>query len=95
MKKRCIGTTVRAVRTPIIKAGDDLVNITVNSLLEASTNHDFKFSDKDIICLTEGIVAKAENNYATIDDIAIDIKGKFKSDHIGVVFPIFSSRSFT
>ncbi len=94
MKKRCVGTTIRGIRTPIIKAGDDLVSITVNSLLDASINHNFKFSDKDIICLTEGIVAKAENNYASVDDIALDIKNKFKSDHIGVIFPIFSRNRF-
>ena len=94
LKKRCVGTTIRGIRTPIIKAGDDLVSITVNSLLDASINHNFKFSDKVIICLTEGIVAKAEKKYASVDDISLDIKNKFKSDHIGVIFPIFSRNRF-
>ncbi len=95
MDKRCIGTSAIGIRTPIIKSGDDLVKITVNSLLDAAINHNIKFNNKDIICLTEGIVAKAENNYATINDIALDIKNKFKSDHIGVVFPIFSRNRFS
>lgn len=93
--KRCVGTVVRGIRTPIIKKGDDLVKITINSLLEASKEENFFFNDKDVIALTEGIVAKAQGNYATIDDISIDIKNKFATDHIGIVFPILSRNRFS
>ncbi len=93
--KRCVGTVVRGIRTPIIKKGDDLVKITVDYLLEAAKMENFSFNNRDIIALTEGVVAKAKGNYASVDDISVDIKNKFKTDHIGIVFPILSRNRFS
>ena len=70
---RTIGTVVRGVRAPIIKAGDDLANIVVESLMEAQKEEGFKFRDKDIVAVTEAVVGKAEGNFVTVDDIANDI----------------------
>ncbi len=92
--KRCVGTTIRGIRTPIIKKGDDLVEITVTSCWEASKHEGFTFNNKDVIGLTEGIVAKAQGNFASVDDISIDIKNKFPHGHIGIVFPILSRNRF-
>lgn len=93
-KKRCVGTVVRGIRTPIIKQGDDLVNIVVDALMEASKHETFNFYEKDVIAITEGVVAKAQGNYVSVDDIAIDIKNKFPNGHIGIVFPILSRNRF-
>ena len=70
---RSVGTVVRGIRTPIIKANDDLANIVVDSLLRAKENEHFEFRDKDVVAVTEAVVAIAENNYATVDDITEDI----------------------
>ena len=77
---RSVGTVVRGIRTPIIKANDDLANIVVDSLLKAKENEKFEFKDKDVVAITEAVVAISENNYATVDDIAQDIKTKFPSE---------------
>lgn len=92
---RSVGTIVRGIRTPIIKANDDLANIVVDSLLKAKENENFEFRDKDIVAITEAVVAIAENNYATVDDIAEDIKNKFPSGSIGLLNPILSRNRFS
>jgi len=91
---RMVGTISRGIRTPIIRARDDLVNIIADSIIEAATEEKFEIRDRDIIAATEAIVARSQNNYATIDDIAKDVKAKFTSDTIGVIFPILSRNRF-
>ena len=92
---RSVGTVVRGIRTPIIKANDDLANIVVDSLLKAKENENFEFRDKDVVAITEAVVAIAENNYATVDDITQDIKNKFTSGNIGLINPILSRNRFS
>lgn len=92
---RIVGTCVRGIRTPIIKEGDDLANIVVNSLLEASKEHSFIFNDKDIVGITEAVVGISEGNYVTIDDIATDVSSKFNTKEIGIVYPILSRNRFS
>lgn len=89
-----VGTTVRGIRTPIIKEKADLSEIVVDCLQKASEEENFTFADKDIVGLTEAIVAISEGNYATIDEVVIDLKNKYKTNHIGVVFPILSRNRF-
>src|SRR5690625_3136984 len=91
---RTVATTVRGIRTPIVKEGDDLVSIVVDSVLKAAKGEGFQLRDKDVIGITESLVARAQGNYATVDHIAQDIDGKFK-DEIGVVFPILSRNRFS
>ncbi len=91
---RNVGTIVRGIRTPIIKEGDNLEDIVVSSLLKASQSEGFEFNDKDVVAITEAVVGISERNFATLDDIAGDIKSKLKSDHIGIVFPILSRNRF-
>ncbi|MGO1469632.1 MAG: coenzyme F420-0:L-glutamate ligase [Tissierella sp.] len=91
---RSVGTTARGIRTPIIKEGNDLINIVVDSLMEAAKNENFKFKDKDVVGITESLVARAQGNYATAEDIAKDINDKFPED-IGLVFPILSRNRFS
>ena len=92
---RCVGTVVRGIRTPIIKEGDDLTNIVVDSLIKASEIEGFKFRDKDVVAITESVVAISEGNFVTVDDIALDIKEKFPSKNIGIVYPILSRNRFS
>ena len=91
---RMIGTVSRGVRAPIIKSGDDIVEIVTSSVLEASKDDGFEFNDRDIVAMTEAIVARAQGNYATVDDIALDVKAKFGGDTVGVIFPILSRNRF-
>lgn len=92
--ERAVGTVVRGLRTPIINNGDNLEQIVVDTLLNASKVEGFSINDRDIIALTESIVARAQGNYADIDAIAKDVKSKFGDDTIGVVFPILSRNRF-
>ena len=92
---RTIGTVSRGVRAPIIRQGDDIVEIVVNSVLEASEDAGFEFHDRDIVAMTEAVVARAQGNYATVDDIAADVKAKFGGETVGVIFPIFSRNRFS
>ena len=92
---RCVGTVVRGIRTPIIKANDDLANIVVDSLLKAKENEGFEFRDRDVVAVTEAVVGISENNYATVDDVATDIKKKFPSGDIGLINPIVSRNRFS
>ena len=92
---RYVGTVVRGIRTPIIKENDDLASIVVDSLLKAKESEGFEFRDNDIVAITEAVVGISEGNYVTVDDIASDIRSKFPSGNIGVVFPILSRNRFS
>ena len=92
--ERTVGTVVRGLRAPIIKEGDDIVEIVVDTLLNASEKEGFEIQDRDIITLTESIVARAQGNFASIDDIATDVKNQFSEDTVGVLFPILSRNRF-
>ncbi|WP_205124881.1 coenzyme F420-0:L-glutamate ligase, partial [Akkermansia muciniphila] len=76
---RTVGTVSRGVRAPIIRKGDDLAKIVVESVLDAAQSEGFEIRDKDVIGVTEAVVARAQGNYATVDDIAADIRAKFPS----------------
>ena len=89
-----VGTTSRGIRLPIIKQGDKLADIVVNSVLEASKNEPFPIKDRDVIAITESVVARSQGNYATVDDIAKDIHNKFGDGPLGVIFPILSRNRF-
>lgn len=89
-----IGTVVRGIRTGVIKEGDNLADIVVTSLLNASKSDNFELNDKDVVAITEAVVGISEGNFATLDDIVCDIKEKLNSDHIGIVFPILSRNRF-
>lgn len=91
---RFVGTVVRGLRAPIISNGDDIAQITVDSVLKASEAEGFSLRDRDIVAITESVVARAQGNYASIDDIAYDVKQKFDSDTVGVIFPIMSRNRF-
>lgn len=91
---RTVGTISRGIRTSIIRQGDNLVDIVVNSIMEASSESGFEVKDRDIIAMTEAIVARAQGNYATVGDIAADIKNKFPDGEVGVIFPILSRNRF-
>ena len=92
---RMVGTVSRGVRAPIIRSGDDLVEIVSASVLEAAKCDNFEIRDHDIIAMTEAIVARAQGNYASIDDIAADVKAKFPAGTVGVIFPILSRNRFS
>ena len=92
--ERKVGTISRGIRCPIIREGDNLVDITVNSVLEACESENFSLRNKDVVALTESIVARAQGNYATVDDIAADVKTKLGGDTVGVIFPILSRNRF-
>ncbi len=91
---RMIGTVSRGVRAPIIKAGDDIVDIVTTSILEAAKDDNITFHDRDIVAMTEAIVARAQGNYASVDNIAQDVKTKFGGETVGVIFPILSRNRF-
>ncbi len=92
---RLFGTISRGVRAPIIKNGDDIVKIVVDSVLEASKEEGVSFHNKDVVAMTEAIVARAQGNYASIDNIAKDVKTKLGGETIGVIFPILSRNRFS
>ena len=94
-KERRVGTISRGIRCPIIREGDNLAEIVTTSVLEAAQYEEFEIRDRDVIALTESIVARAQGNYATIDDIAADVKAKFGGDTVGVIFPILSRNRFS
>ncbi|HHU60356.1 MAG TPA: F420-0--gamma-glutamyl ligase [Natronincola sp.] len=95
MTERTVGTVSRGIRTPIITDGDDLVKIVVDSVLKAASTEGFEIQDRDIISITESIVARAQGNYVHIDEVTEDICSKFASETIGVVFPILSRNRFS
>lgn len=91
---RCVGTISRGIRTSIIREGDDLSSMVVNSLMEACESDNIKLNDRDVLGVTEAVLARAQGNYATVDQIACDVKEKFKNKHIGLIFPILSRNRF-
>ena len=93
-KERRVGTVSRGIRCPIIREGDDLATIVTNSVLEAAEIEGFEIRDRDVISLTESIVARAQGNYASVDAIAQDVKNKLGGGTVGVIFPIFSRNRF-
>ncbi len=88
------GTISRGIQAPIIRQGDDIVKIVADSVLEAAKADGFTLHEKDVICVTEAVVARADGNYATTDDIAADVKAKLGGETIGVIFPILSRNRF-
>ncbi len=93
--ERYLGTVSRGIRTPIIQKGDNIVDIAVDSVIRAADYHKFELHDRDVIAITESVVARAQGNYASIDDIATDVKKLFEEDTIGLVFPILSRNRFS
>lgn len=91
---RMVGTVSRGLRAPIIRRGDNLIDIVTNSVLEASKDDGFEIRNRDIVAMTEAIVARAQGNYASVDDIAADVKAKFGGGTVGVIFPILSRNRF-
>ncbi len=91
---RYVGTTSRGIRCPIIRQGDDLAQIVVNSVVEAAENEGFSLHDRDVVAITESVVARAQGNYATTDAIAKDVRTKLGGETIGVIFPILSRNRF-
>ena len=91
---RMVGTISRGIRTPIIRSGDNLVEIVTGSLLEAAREDGFAIRDRDIVAMTEAIVARAQGNYASVDNIAADVRTKLGGETIGVMFPILSRNRF-
>lgn len=91
---RLVGTISRGIRCPIIREGDNLAKIVTDSVISAAESEDFSLRDRDVISLTESIVARAQGNYASVDDIAADIKSKFGEETVGVIFPILSRNRF-
>ena len=92
--ERRVGTVSRGIRCPIIREGDNLVDIAVESVLGAAESEGFALRDRDVIALTESIVARAQGNYASVDDIAEDVKNKLGGGTVGVIFPILSRNRF-
>ena len=92
--ERFIGTVSRGVRAPIIRKGDDIVKIVTESLLAAAQNEHINFRDKDVVAVTEAVVARAQGNYATVDQIGKDVAIKFPEGEFGVIFPILSRNRF-
>ena len=88
------GTVSRGIKLPIIKQGDDLATLVVESVLNASKEAQFELNDRDVIAITESVVARCQGNYASVDDIAEDIRNKFPSGELGVIFPILSRNRF-
>lgn len=91
---RRVGTTSRGIRCPIIREGDDLAAIVAESVLEAARAENFSLHDRDVIAVTESVVARAQGNYASVDEIAADVRAKLGGDTVGVLFPILSRNRF-
>ena len=92
--ERKVGTVSRGIRCPIIREGDDLVKIVTGSVLEAAEAEGFAIRDRDVIAVTESVVARAQGNYASIEAIAQYVKEKLGGETIGVIFPILSRNRF-
>ena len=92
--ERNVGTISRGIRCPIIREGDDIGKIVVDSVLKAAETDGFALRDRDIVCVTESVVARAQGNYASVDAIAADVKAKLGGETVGVIFPILSRNRF-
>ncbi len=91
---RLVGTVSRGIRCPIIREGDDLAAIVADSVLAAAASEGFALRDRDVIGITESVVARAQGNYATVDQIATDVRQKLGGGTVGVLFPIMSRNRF-
>ena len=92
--ERRVGTVSRGIRMPIIRQGDDLADIVSTGVLEAAKFEGFEIRDRDVISVTESIVARSQGNYCTVDDIAADVRNKLGGETVGVIFPILSRNRF-
>ncbi len=95
MAERSVGTISRGIRAPIIREGDDIAKVVVESVLSACESDGFSLRDRDVIAVTEAVVARAQGNYCTVDDIARDVKSKFGDATVGLIFPILSRNRFS
>ncbi|MBP3300147.1 MAG: coenzyme F420-0:L-glutamate ligase [Clostridia bacterium] len=93
-KERRVGTVSRGIRCPIFRQGDDLAQLVTDSVLQAAENEGFELRDRDVIAMTESIVARVQGNYASVDDIANDVRAKLGGETVGVIFPILSRNRF-
>mgnify|MGYP000854164448 CR=1 FL=1 len=91
---RTVGTVVRGIRCPIFRPGDDLASLVVDALLASSESEGYSFRDRDVVAITESVVAKIQGNYVTVGQIAKDVRGKFGSGEVGIAFPILSRNRF-
>jgi hypothetical protein len=91
---RMVGTVTRGILSPIFKQGDDIVKIVTDTVINASAAEGFEIRDRDIIAITESVIARAQGNYAQVDDIAEDVRKKFGKSTIGIIFPILSRNRF-
>ena len=92
--ERKVGTVSRGIRGPIIREGDDLAKIVVDSVLEAAESEGYALRDRDVVAVTESVVARAQGNYASVDAIAADVHAKLGGETVGVIFPILSRNRF-
>ena len=92
--ERKVGTVSRGIRCPIIREGDDLVKIVVDSVLEAAASEGYEMRNRDVVAITESVVARAQGNYASVDAIAADVRAKLGGETVGVIFPILSRNRF-
>ena len=92
--ERRVGTVSRGIRCPIIREGDDLAAIVSDSVLQAAAAEGFALRDRDVIAVTESVVARAQGNYCTVQDIAADVREKTGGETVGVIFPILSRNRF-
>lgn len=92
--ERMVGTVVRGLRSPIIQQGDAIVDVVTDTVLKAAKAEGFAFRDRDIVSITESVVARAQGNYATVDQIAKDVRAKYGGEPVGVLFPILSRNRF-
>ena len=92
---RLIGTVSRGVRAPIIKVGDDIASIVADSVIAAAKSENLEIRDRDVIAMTESVVARAQGNLASIDQIAEDVRAKFPGGEAAIVFPILSRNRFS
>lgn len=93
--ERAVGTVARGLRGPIVNEGDNMVDIVVDTVLNAAKVEGYEIRDRDVVTITESVVARAQGNYATLDHIATDIKQKFEGETVGLVFPILSRNRFS
>ena len=91
---RVFGTVSMGLRAPIIRQGDDMVEIVTNTVVDAIKEEGLAPRDRDVVCMTEAIVARAQGNYASVENIAADVKNKFGGETVGVIFPILSRNRF-
>jgi hypothetical protein len=93
--ERCVGVVSRGIRTPIIRKGDDLTSIVVDSIEKVVKSENLTLKETDIVGVTEAVVAKSQSNYATLDDLKTDIENKYPDGELGIIFPIFSRNRFS